>query len=123
LKVLPKNLTGRQVQDIMEQWKTSLGIQCDGCHAEVREKAESDGTPRLNFADDSKPMKAIARLMYTMTDQINTNYIAKVEGSGVPVACGTCHRGHIGPEPFSGTTVEPVLKSDVPPANDPAQPQ
>ena len=100
LKVLPKDLTGAQVHDIMQQWEGALGIQCGSCHAKDFENVGPDGRPSLNFADDSKPMKAVARLMYTMTDQINTNYIAKVEGSGVPVTCGTCHRGHVGPEPF-----------------------
>lgn len=100
LKVLPRDLTGQQVRDIMQQWEGALGIQCGSCHAEDPENVGPDGRPSLNFADDSKPMKAVARLMYTMTDQINTNYIAKVEGSGVPVTCGTCHRGHVGPEPF-----------------------
>jgi hypothetical protein len=23
-----------------------------------------------------------------------------VKNSGAPVTCGTCHRGHLGPEPF-----------------------
>ena len=58
LKVLPKNLTGQQVGDIMEQWAGSLGIRCDSCHTEDPENAEPDGHPHLNFADDSKPMKA-----------------------------------------------------------------
>jgi hypothetical protein len=44
-------------------------------------------------------MKEIARLMYTMTEQINRDFIVKVEGSGLPVTCGTCHRGHVSPEP------------------------
>ena len=39
--------------------------------------------------------------MYTMTEEINSNYIAKVEGSGMPVTCGTCHRGQVSPEPFT----------------------
>jgi hypothetical protein len=52
-------------------------------------------------------MKAIARLMYTMTDEINANYIAKVKGSGMPVTCGTCHRGQVSPEPF---TIEPLIE-------------
>jgi hypothetical protein len=101
LKVLPKDFTGRQVRDIMEQWAGSLGVRCDSCHAEDSESAGPGGHPRLDFADDSKPMKAVARHMYTMTEGINSNYIAKVEGSGMPVTCGTCHRGHVSPEPFT----------------------
>ena len=34
LKVLPKDLTGRQVHEIMEEWAGSLGVRCDSCHAE-----------------------------------------------------------------------------------------
>lgn len=103
LKVLPRDLTGQQVHDIMKQWEASLGIQCGSCHAQDPDSTGPDGQPRLKFADDSKPMKAVARTMYTMTEEINSNYIAKLEGSGLPVTCGTCHRGHIGPEPFDAS--------------------
>jgi len=34
LKVLPKNLTGQQVHDIMKQWNGELGVRCGACHAE-----------------------------------------------------------------------------------------
>ena len=107
LKVLPQNLTGEQVHDIMEQWAHSLGVRCDSCHTEDLDAVGADGRPRLKFADDSKPMKAMARLMYTMTVEINANYIAKVKGSSVPVACGTCHRGQISPQPF---TIAPLIE-------------
>jgi hypothetical protein len=55
----------------------------------------------LKFADDSKPEKATARLMYRMVNDINGNYIEKVDNSGVPVSCGTCHRGHLDPPIFA----------------------
>jgi hypothetical protein len=35
-----------------------------------------------------------------MTEDINVNYVSKIPSSEVPVTCGTCHRGHFGPEPF-----------------------
>jgi hypothetical protein len=54
----------------------------------------------LNFADDSKPEKATARLMVKMVEEINTQYISKLDNSGMPVTCATCHRGHINPPPF-----------------------
>ncbi len=112
LQVLSKGLSGQQVHDIMEQWASSLGVRCDSCHAEDHDNSGPDGRPRLNFADDSKRMKGIARIMYSMTEKINSNYIAKVEGSGMPVTCGTCHRGAIGPEPFAAQppNVPPVVK-------------
>ncbi len=110
LQVFPKDLSGQQVHDIMEQWAYSLGVRCDSCHAEDPNDIGPDGRPRLNFADDSKRMKGTARIMYRMTEEINSNYVAKVEGSGIPITCGTCHRGEISPEPF---TMQPP---DRPPA-------
>jgi len=101
LKVLPKNLTGQQVHEIMENWEGSLGAHCNTCHAPDPTNIGPNGRPRLNFADDSKPQKSTARLMYKMTEDINGNYISMVENSGAPVTCGTCHRGHLGPEPFA----------------------
>jgi cytochrome c553 len=86
----------------MEQWETGLGMSCSACHAEDKERVDQDGKPILNFASDSKPEKAAARLMYTMTEEINEKYIAKIDASGMPVTCGTCHRGRLGPEPFAG---------------------
>lgn len=114
LKVLPRDLTGKQVRELMEEWSKSLGVRCDSCHAEDLDGVGPDGRPPLKFADDSKQMKAIARLMYAMTDEINTNYVAKIEGSGLPVTCGTCHRGHVSPEPFMTEPPEEMPTPQVP---------
>lgn len=100
LKVLPKDLTGQQVHEIMEKWEGSLGAHCSTCHTPDPKDIGPNGRPRLNFADDSKEEKATARLMYKMTEDINVNYVSKVPNSEAPVTCGTCHRGHLGPEPF-----------------------
>jgi hypothetical protein len=100
LKVLPKNLTGAQVHEIMEKWEGELGTGCKTCHTVNPNDIGPNGKPRLNFADDSKEEKRTARVMYKMTEDINANYVSKIDSSGDPVTCGTCHRGHLGPEPF-----------------------
>ena len=100
LQVLPKNLTGQQVHDIMEKWEGELGTGCKTCHAADPKNLGPNGKPRLNFADDSKEEKQTARQMFKMVEDINTNYVSKIDSSGAPVTCGTCHRGHLGPEPF-----------------------
>lgn len=101
LKVLPKNLTGDQVHEIMHKWAGDLGAKCTTCHAVDPKRVAPNGRPMLNFADDSKPEKRTARLMYKMTQQINSDYISMVnDDSPHPVTCGTCHRGHQKPEPF-----------------------
>lgn len=100
LKVLPKNITNEQLHKVMEGWAGSLGVHCNTCHAAAAGDVGPNGRPRLNFAADSKPQKATARLMYKMTKGINKDYVSKIEGAEKPVTCGTCHRGHLDPEPF-----------------------
>jgi cytochrome c551/c552 len=105
LQVLPKDLTGQQVHEIMEGFAGSLAVHCDFCHAADPKNIGPNGKPRLNFADDSKDDKKIARIMLTMTQQINGDYISKAsaldpDAMGMKVTCGTCHRGHEMPEEF-----------------------
>jgi hypothetical protein len=106
LQVLPKDLTGQQVHEIMEGWAGSLGVHCDTCHQADPTNIGPNGRPRLKFEDDSKPEKQMARIMYKMTEDAKANYVAKVAemdkmGSpAAPLTCGTCHRGHLDPEAF-----------------------
>jgi hypothetical protein len=100
LKVLPKDTTGEQVHDIMEGWAGSLGVHCDTCHTPDPGKVGPNGRPRLNFPDDTKPEKNSARLMYTMTQKINDDYVSMVNDGDAKVTCGTCHRGHLKPETY-----------------------
>jgi len=100
LKVLPKDMTGDEVHELMHKWEAALGTECSTCHAADPKNIGPNGKPRLNYADDSKPEKNTARLMYKMVEEINKNYVSMVENSGVPVSCGTCHRGHLEPPLF-----------------------
>jgi hypothetical protein len=105
LQVLPKDLTGQQVHEIMETFAGSLGVHCDFCHAADPKNLMPNGRPRMDFADDSKDDKKIARIMIAMTMQINADYISKSkaldpDSMGMKVTCGTCHRGHQMPEEF-----------------------
>ncbi len=100
LQVLPKTMTGEQVHELMHKWEASLGTECSTCHAADPTRKRPDGRPMLNFADDSKPQKATARLMVHMVEEINSQYIGKIDNSGGPVTCATCHRGHLDPPPF-----------------------
>jgi len=121
LKVLPANMTGQQVNDLMRQWQAALGARCSSCHAKDYGKTDPDGRPLLDFASDSKPMKAVARAMAQMTIEINTNYIARIGTSAHPVTCGTCHRGRLGPDPFVAPPDMP-LDAPSPAPQDPPPP-
>ena len=64
----------------MRAYSTALGVQCNHCHIQG------------DFASDENPHKDIARMMITMTQEIN----AKFEGDTAHVSCFTCHRGDTG---------------------------
>lgn len=93
LKVLPKKLTFRQVDHIMDDWNASLGVRCNFCH--VRDTK----TNKMDFASDAKPEKEMARHMYKMTVALNKKYFKDKEKDSLGVAkfnsvnCNTCHRG------------------------------
>jgi hypothetical protein len=106
LQVLPKDLTGQQVHEIMEGYAGALGQHCNYCHAADPKNVGPNGRPRLNFASDEKDEKKMARIMITMTEDINKNYVKKVADmdempeKAPPVTCGTCHQGHEDPPVF-----------------------
>jgi cytochrome c553 len=107
LKVLPKDLTGAQVREIMRGWSGALGVECDTCHAADPKNVGPNGRPRLDFASDAKDEKVMARIMYTMLEVDKKDYVAKVaaidkmDEPAAPLTCGTCHRGHLDPEKFT----------------------
>jgi hypothetical protein len=124
LQVLPKDLTGAQVHEIMEGFAGSLGVHCDFCHAADPKNLMPNGRPRMDFADDSKDNKKIARIMIAMTMQINADYISKSkaldpDSMGMTVKCGTCHRGHEMPEEFVLPTEGGPPPAGGPPAGAP----
>lgn len=101
LKVLPRDLTARQVREIMEGWTDALGVDCSTCHVRDTANVAANGRPRYNYADDSRQEKKTARVMYALTQEVNGAFLSKVPNSGIPVGCGTCHRGHLSPVPYN----------------------
>lgn len=113
LKVLSSSngLTLREVRAIMDEWTDEIGADCSTCHVRNPQTVARNGGARFNYADDSKEEKNTARVMYRMTEAINADYVAKVPNSGIPVTCGTCHRGHISPEPFAVPADAPSIRT------------
>lgn len=78
----PKNLKVLKVPKselipLMRNYSASLGVKCDFCHVQG------------DMASDEKHHKEIARMMITMTQEINAKF-----GEGkTKVGCFTCHRG------------------------------
>lgn len=97
LKVLPKKLTHKQLDHIMDGWAHALGVKCNFCHVRNTE------TNKMDFASDAKPEKKMAREMYKMTSKINQKYFnAHKDSLGMVmftgVSCVTCHHGTAHPE-------------------------
>jgi len=96
LTVLPKDISGADLDRVMHEYAQDLGTSCGYCHAENPQSKEID------FASDENPMKETARLMIAMTKDINTKYLAELGDRRYADAftCGNCHRGQIKPPAF-----------------------
>jgi len=97
LKVLPKDISSKDLQGIMaDDFEDGLGVTCGFCHANAK-----DGHG-LDFVSDEKPEKEIARKMMRMTMGINKKYFKLkhplIGSSTLIVSCETCHRGEAFPE-------------------------
>ena len=90
LKILPKNISEKELDKVMDGFNIALGVGCDYCHAKKTTVDE------LNFASDKKPEKDIARKMMLMTTAINKKYFDfnKQKSSIQAVTCYTCHKGN-----------------------------
>ncbi|WP_214072766.1 c-type cytochrome [Mucilaginibacter sp. dw_454] len=96
LKVLPKDISSKELQSIMtDDFEDALGVSCGFCHAN---NANGHG---LDFASDAKAEKEITRVMMRMTLGISKKYLKikhpRIGNSMMVVSCYTCHKG----APFS----------------------
>src|ERR1700727_1038165 len=97
LKVLPKNISSKDLQGIMtDDFEDGLGVSCGFCHAPAK------GGHGLDFASDAKPEKEVARGMMRMVLRLNKKYF-KVRhpllgNEGLVVTCATCHKGKAFPD-------------------------
>lgn len=91
LKVLDKNISEDDMQLIMKEYRTALGVKCNFCHA----RSKTDST-KMDFASDDNEHKHISREMMRMTNRINKKYFKEAKGQAV--RCFTCHNGRKEPK-------------------------
>jgi Photosynthetic reaction centre cytochrome C subunit len=96
LKVLPKEMSGEDIDKLMHRYQQYLGVSCGYCHEQDPE------TKTIDFASDLNPEKETARFMITLTSDINNKYLSKLGESRYadPITCGNCHRGQVQPPNF-----------------------
>jgi hypothetical protein len=85
LEVLPADITHEQLDELMDGYNISLGVQCVYCHV----KTETG----WDYVSDAKREKAIARKMQIMTTDINQKYFGNTNKLFGTVTCMTCHQG------------------------------
>lgn len=96
LKVLPKNISHDDLDKVMDNFKASLGVRCNFCHAPSKDEPR-----KMDFASDEKPEKNVARNMMRMTAKLNKKYFdykASDTTAIAPVGCYTCHHGKEHPD-------------------------
>jgi len=95
LKVLPKDISKRDLVNIMRQFAGALGKRCNYCHV-GENPASLEG---YDFASDEKEPKRVARIMMNMTGEINNTHLPELKrDSVIRVRCITCHHGVDEPE-------------------------
>jgi hypothetical protein len=96
LKVLPKDMSGDDVDKLMHRYQQYLGAPCGYCHE------ENPQTKRIDYASDENPIKETARFMISMTFDINNKYLAQLGDRhyAEPLTCGNCHQGQVQPPTF-----------------------
>jgi tetratricopeptide (TPR) repeat protein len=127
LQVLPKDTSPQDVVALMQQITRALGVQCTYCHVQEtppllsaeeaaaqaaaappagRGRGRGRGGPQMDYAADEKRQKQTARVMLSLTNDINaeiatlatTAALKKPAADLVRVQCATCHRGVTNPQ-------------------------
>jgi cytochrome c553 len=96
LQVLPKDISKRDLVQNMRRFTAALGVRCEFCHL-----GEGNDLSKFDFASDDKRQKRNARLMLTMTRDINAKLADVPEprpAGTAAVTCYTCHRGETKPQ-------------------------
>lgn len=95
LKVLPKDISKDELDEVMDGFKAALGVKCGHCHA-----PSTLDPKKLDFASDAKIEKEIARKMMKMTAKINKKYFHREDEKGMiaNISCMTCHNGNETPK-------------------------
>lgn len=99
LQILPKDITEKQMDSVMNHFTASLNVKCSFCHI----KQEVNGNEEWDWASDKNKHKLVARDMMRMTNKLNDEhfpYSGKAENMStiLTVTCYTCHNGKKEPE-------------------------
>ncbi len=89
LKVLPENISSKELSATMRGFSIGTGLRCSGCHV----GEEDQKLTEYDFESDEKEYKKKARKMLEMVNAINNEHLDAIAEDHVQVQCVTCHRG------------------------------
>lgn len=100
LQVLPKDISKDSLMGLMKNYSAALGVKCNHCHVPSK-----TNPTKLDFPNDAKIEKEIARGMIGMTNEINAKHFQPYFPDPKPdqvyvVNCVMCHRGNSNPEKY-----------------------
>jgi len=99
LKVLPQDISEKQLDSMMDTYNRALKVNCDFCHKPVTDLTSiAPANENVDYAADNG-MKEEARRMIRLTIDINKTHFrfdttAKPEYLFNVITCNTCHRGN-----------------------------
>jgi cytochrome c len=105
-KVLPANITRKELGQTMRSFALSLGVRCGYCHV----GPENGPLSAFDFASDANPHKNVARGMIRMATRINDE-LPKIADKDSKISCYSCHRGATKP----AVALPPILEVAPPP--------
>ncbi len=113
LKVLPEDISSKDLSNTMKGFALGLGVRCETCH--MGEAGKPLDT--FDFESDEREMKRKARVMIQMLADINSDYVPQLneieDASRVEVRCVTCHRGRPQPKLIEDELDEQLAEGGV----------
>lgn len=103
-RVIPHATPIPQVLGMMRTFAGGLGVRCTYCHVGEEGKSLS----AVDFPNDQKRTKLVARQMMLMVAEINrrVDTLPGRTSDGLTVTCATCHHGNSRPVPLYGVIAD-----------------
>src|SRR5687768_9817652 len=73
LKILPKNISEKQMDSVMHHFSASLNVGCDFCHTKKKQVLYGNNET-MDWASDENKHKLVAREMMKMTNKLNDEH-------------------------------------------------
>ncbi len=105
LQIFPKDISRRELVNIMRGWAGDLGVRCMFCHYSPTGKFDD-----LEPESDRKETKKTARKMFKMMTELNESFF---KDRDTKLSCYTCHHGTSDPRKLDDILAEALAEGGV----------